>query len=54
MKIQDFHQTNTYELTNLCVDTFKLMQSQVINSDEAANWRLVSFEDYAFIFWIVA
>ncbi|KAL4578305.1 hypothetical protein LXL04_014426 [Taraxacum kok-saghyz] len=23
MKIQDFHQTNTYELTNLCVDTFK-------------------------------
>ncbi|KAL4591983.1 hypothetical protein LXL04_004960 [Taraxacum kok-saghyz] len=23
MKIQDFHQTNSYELTNLCVDTFK-------------------------------
>ncbi|KAL4573808.1 hypothetical protein LXL04_020627 [Taraxacum kok-saghyz] len=23
MKIQDFHKTNTYELTNLCVDTFR-------------------------------
>ncbi|KAL4573758.1 hypothetical protein LXL04_020575 [Taraxacum kok-saghyz] len=23
MKIQDFHKTNSYELTNLCVDTFK-------------------------------
>ncbi|KAL4573598.1 hypothetical protein LXL04_020409 [Taraxacum kok-saghyz] len=23
MKIQDFHKTNTYELTNLCVGTFK-------------------------------
>ena len=54
MKIQDFHQTNTYELTNFMLILSKLMQSQVISSDEAASWRFSSFEDFVFIFCLLS
>ena len=51
MKIQDFHKTNSYELTNLWLTLSKLMQSQVISSVEADSCRSSLLKTY-FTFWL--
>ena len=45
MKIQDFHKTNSYELTNHCVDTFKT--HAISGNQQRWSWqpKIKSLED---------
>ncbi|KAL4567060.1 hypothetical protein LXL04_022631 [Taraxacum kok-saghyz] len=45
MKMQDFHKTNSYELTNHCVDTFKthaISEETEFNSESKAKSEIFS------------
>ena len=53
MKILDFHKQTLMNSPTFVLTLSKLIQSQVISSDEAVGWRLSSFEDFVFVFWFV-
>ena len=54
MKIQDFHQTNSYELTNLCVDTFKTHTISGNQQRWSCSWRFSLSKTYCYLLFLLS